>query len=99
MSHEERNRRRVGSIMLLVGSVAAVLGARAIIGFEPLPAVVSPDNIAAFLDFDRYFGIVPGVVGVVAGLGFVVVGLLVLLGFVSERVPADGASDRPSISD
>lgn len=85
MSIDRKARRRVGSIMLLVGTVAAVLGARGIIRFEPLPAVVSPDNIAAFLDFDRYFGIVPDVIGIVAGLGFVVVGLLVLLGFVSER--------------
>lgn len=73
--------------MLLFGAVVAAFGARDVVGFEPLPTVISPENILAFLDFRRYFGIWPGMLGIVAGVGFLVVGLLVLMGFGVRPLP------------
>lgn len=90
--------RRVGWLTLLLGAVATVFGARDIIGYEPLPAVMSPDNILAFLDAKRYFGVWPGVVAVMAGIGFLAVGLLVLMGFVVKPSTAGEEVRRSSVS-
>src|SRR5690606_4282098 len=74
-------RRCIGWVMLLFGTVVAAFGARNVVGFEPLPTLISPENILACLDFRRYLGIWPWVLGIGAGVGFLVVGLLLLVGF------------------
>ena len=83
----DMGRRYVGWAVLLFGTVVAAFGARDVVGFEPLPTVISPENILAFLDFRRYFGIWPGLLGMVTGVGFLVVGLLVLMGLGIKSVP------------
>lgn len=79
----DRRRRFVGRILLLLGTLAVVFGAHDVMSFEPLPAAVSLDTIHAFVDFKRYFGVWPGLMGVVSGVGFLVIGLLVLKGLVA----------------
>lgn len=83
----DASRQCIGWGMLLFGTIVAALGARDIVGFEPLPTVISPENILAFLDFRRYFGIWPGLLGVVGGVGFLMIGLLVLMGLGVRPLP------------
>lgn len=85
--------------MLLIGAVVTAFAVRDVVGFEPLPAVVTPDNIREFLDFRRYFGIWPGVAGIVGGVGFCVMGLLVSLGLGVGPLPTSGATDHPPPAD
>ncbi|RCW66243.1 hypothetical protein [Pseudorhodoferax soli] len=84
----DQRRRYVGWALMLLGTIAAVSGARYVVGFEPLPVAASPDNILMFLDFNRYFGVWPGMIGIVSGVGFLVIGLLVLKGLV-RPLPAN----------
>lgn len=85
--------------MLLIGAVVTAFAVRDVVGFEPLPTVVTPDNISEFLDFRRYFGVWPGVSGIVGGAGICVMGLLVSLGFGVKPFPTGEAEDHSPSAD
>ncbi|HRP76648.1 MAG TPA: hypothetical protein PKZ27_13685 [Rhodocyclaceae bacterium] len=99
VEEHEVGRRYVGCFMVLLGAVVAAFGARDFIGFEPLPAVVSPETILLFLDFRRYFGVWPGLLGILAGVGFLVIGLLVLMGYGAGPLSMNARPERPTQTD
>lgn len=90
-----KRQRFLGWYLLLIGALAAAIGAYDAFTVQPLPSEMSPANIHAFLDLRRQFGVLPGMLGVVSGVGLLAVGLALLMGVNLRPAQAADAMDPP----
>ena len=92
-----KRQRFVGWYLLPIEVLAAAIGAYDAFTVQPLPSEMSPANITAFLDLRRQFGVLPGMLGVVGGVGLGAVGLALLMGVnLRPAHAADTANPPPS---